>query len=182
MSHPRQLITREAIHQELWGAGVHVDFEQGVNHTVKQLRAALGDDANALRATSRRCLALGTASLRRSIVVAGIEDGAVAPQASTAPIGRGVTGASARMAGCGRRPGHRRASLPVPCRGLEIPRAALPAGATLAVIPFEVVDVNGKPEDLGLSLADAVIENLSTGGAIRVRPVAATRLERSAIP
>ena len=37
------------------------------------------------------------------------------------------------------------------------------------------MDVDGKPEYLGLSLADAVIARLATGGAIRVRPVAATR-------
>ncbi len=49
VSRPRQVITREAIHQELWPSDVHVDFEQGVNHTIKQLRAALGDDAGAPR-------------------------------------------------------------------------------------------------------------------------------------
>ncbi len=54
-------------------------------------------------------------------------------------------------------------------------RGALPASSTLAVIPFDVVDVNDKPEYLGVSLADAVIARLTTGGAIRVRPVAATR-------
>ena len=46
VSRPRQLISREEIHRELWGADVFVDFEQGVNHSIKQLRAALGDDAD----------------------------------------------------------------------------------------------------------------------------------------
>ena len=46
VSRPRQLISREEIYKELWGADVFVDFEQGVNHSVKQLRAALGDDAD----------------------------------------------------------------------------------------------------------------------------------------
>ncbi len=46
VSRPRQLISREEIQRELWGADVFVDFEQGVNHSVKQLRAALGDDAD----------------------------------------------------------------------------------------------------------------------------------------
>jgi TolB-like protein/DNA-binding winged helix-turn-helix (wHTH) protein/tetratricopeptide (TPR) repeat protein len=46
VSRPRQLISREEINKELWGADVFVDFEQGVNHSVKQLRAALGDDAD----------------------------------------------------------------------------------------------------------------------------------------
>jgi TolB-like protein len=60
--------------------------------------------------------------------------------------------------------------------------AALPASATLAVIPFDVVDVNGNAEYLGISLADAVIARLATGGAIRVRPVAATRQFDEASP
>jgi DNA-binding winged helix-turn-helix (wHTH) protein len=49
VSRPRQLISRDEIHKELWAADVFVDFEQGVNHSVKQLRAALGDDADTPR-------------------------------------------------------------------------------------------------------------------------------------
>jgi TolB-like protein len=53
--------------------------------------------------------------------------------------------------------------------------ASLPVNSTLAVIPFDVAGVDGQPGYLGLSLADAVIGRLATGGAMRVRPVAATR-------
>jgi DNA-binding winged helix-turn-helix (wHTH) protein/TolB-like protein len=42
-------VSRDAIQQELWAADVFVDVEQGVNHCVKELRAALRDDAETPR-------------------------------------------------------------------------------------------------------------------------------------
>ena len=92
VSHPRQLVTREAIYQELWGADVHVDFEQGVNHTVKQLRAALGDDATAphyIETLPR----LGYRFIAPVEFVPGVGDAAVAAPARTA------TAWPARLAG-----------------------------------------------------------------------------------
>ena len=180
VAQPRQLITREAIDRELWGADVHVDFEQGVNHTVKQLRAALGDDANAPRyiETMPR---LGYRFIAPVEFLSGGEAPQVAEPATTA------NGWRARLAGP-------RAWLAVASvlamAGLLFllgsrardGRVALPATSTLAVIPFDVVNVNGKPEYLGVSLADAVIARLATGVAIRVRPVAATRAYDQASP
>jgi len=40
-----KLVTREEIQQALWSAETFVDFEQGVNFAIKQVREALGDDA-----------------------------------------------------------------------------------------------------------------------------------------
>ena len=180
VSHPSQVITRDVIYQELWGADVHVDFEQGVNHTVKQLRAALGDDANAPRyiETMPR---LGYRFIAPVEFVSGVEDAAVA-----APV-RTATGWRARLAGP--RAWLATAGVLVMAGLLFLfvsqardARGALPASSTLAVIPFDVVDVNDTPEYLGVSLADAVIARLTTGGAIRVRPVAATRSYDQASP
>jgi Tol biopolymer transport system component/DNA-binding winged helix-turn-helix (wHTH) protein len=42
---PGEIVTREAIRQELWPADTYVDFEQGINAAVKRLREALGDSA-----------------------------------------------------------------------------------------------------------------------------------------
>jgi DNA-binding winged helix-turn-helix (wHTH) protein/TolB-like protein len=173
VSNPRQLITRETIHQELWGSGVHVDFEQGVNHTVKLLRAALGDDANAPRyiETLPR---LGYRFIAPVDFVPGVLDSAVAASAGITTVWRArLTGPRALLAAAGVLAV---AGLLVPflsrARDAHVP---LPVNSTLAVIPFDVVGVDGQPEYLGLSLADAVIARLATGGAIRVRPVAATR-------
>ncbi len=39
-----QLVTREEIRQTIWGNETFVDFEQGLNFCINQIRAALGDD------------------------------------------------------------------------------------------------------------------------------------------
>src|SRR3954463_16762615 len=42
---PGTLVTREDIHGALWPGDTFVDFEQGVNFAIKQVREALGDRA-----------------------------------------------------------------------------------------------------------------------------------------
>jgi len=44
-SRPGELVTRDEIRQQIWGGDTFVDFEQGVNFCVKQVRAVLRDDA-----------------------------------------------------------------------------------------------------------------------------------------
>ena len=46
---PGEVVTREEIQSEIWPAGTFVDFEQSLNFCVRQIRAALRDDANAPR-------------------------------------------------------------------------------------------------------------------------------------
>jgi len=46
---PGELVTREALREAIWGADAYVDFEQGLNYCVRQIRAALGDSAEAPR-------------------------------------------------------------------------------------------------------------------------------------
>jgi DNA-binding winged helix-turn-helix (wHTH) protein len=41
-----EVVTREEIREELWGSDTFVDFEQGVNSAIKQVREALGEDAD----------------------------------------------------------------------------------------------------------------------------------------
>lgn len=48
-SRPAQLVTREQLKDELWGPDVSVDFERGVNQCIRQIRAALDDDAETPR-------------------------------------------------------------------------------------------------------------------------------------
>jgi DNA-binding winged helix-turn-helix (wHTH) protein len=45
VSQPGRLVTREDIQSALWKNDTFVDFEQGVNFAVKQVREALGDRA-----------------------------------------------------------------------------------------------------------------------------------------
>src|SRR5690242_18356313 len=44
-SQPGQLVTRDAIRQEIWSDGTFVDFEHGINKSIRQIRDALNDDA-----------------------------------------------------------------------------------------------------------------------------------------
>ncbi len=45
-SHSGQIVTRDEIQKQLWGEETFVDFEQGVNKCIKQIRTALGDNAD----------------------------------------------------------------------------------------------------------------------------------------
>jgi TolB-like protein/DNA-binding winged helix-turn-helix (wHTH) protein/Tfp pilus assembly protein PilF len=44
-AHPGRLVTREEIRQEIWSETTFVDFEQGINKSIRQIRDALNDDA-----------------------------------------------------------------------------------------------------------------------------------------
>jgi TolB-like protein/DNA-binding winged helix-turn-helix (wHTH) protein/tetratricopeptide (TPR) repeat protein len=46
---PAQLVTREELKDEIWGRYTFVDFEHGLNLCVRQIRAALDDDADTPR-------------------------------------------------------------------------------------------------------------------------------------
>ncbi len=43
------IVTRAEIREQVWGAGTHVEFDQGLNFCIRQIREALGDDADAPR-------------------------------------------------------------------------------------------------------------------------------------
>jgi len=46
VSRPGELITRDEIRKQLWGSDTYVDFDQGVNFCIKQVRSVLHDDAD----------------------------------------------------------------------------------------------------------------------------------------
>jgi len=48
-SRPGQLITREDLRENIWGSETFVDFEHGLNLCIREVRAALGDDADTPR-------------------------------------------------------------------------------------------------------------------------------------
>ena len=48
-SHHGEIVTREVIQEQLWGYDTFVDFERGMNHCIRQIRAVLGDDAGTPR-------------------------------------------------------------------------------------------------------------------------------------
>ncbi len=49
VSHQGQVVTREELRRALWGEQTFVDFEQGLNYCIRQIRAVLGDEAQTPR-------------------------------------------------------------------------------------------------------------------------------------
>ena len=49
LARPGELVSRYELERALWGGDTFVDFEQGVNHAIRELRAALGDAAESPR-------------------------------------------------------------------------------------------------------------------------------------
>ncbi len=49
VSRAGQVVSRDELRQALWGSEVHVNFEQGINWCVRQLRKTLDDNVNAPR-------------------------------------------------------------------------------------------------------------------------------------
>ena len=45
VSQAGDVVSRTDIQDRLWGSGMFIDFDQGVNHCIRQIRVALGDDA-----------------------------------------------------------------------------------------------------------------------------------------
>lgn len=48
-AHAGEIVTREQLREQLWDSETFVDFDQGLNHCISQIRAALGDDAETPR-------------------------------------------------------------------------------------------------------------------------------------
>jgi len=47
LANPGGVVTREELRTEVWGTDTLIDFDQGLNYCVKEIRAALGDNADA---------------------------------------------------------------------------------------------------------------------------------------
>lgn len=45
----RRLVSRDELRNHIWGEGTHVDFDASLNRCIRQIRAALGDDATSSR-------------------------------------------------------------------------------------------------------------------------------------
>lgn len=49
LSHANRVVSREELHDTIWGSSTFVDFERGLNVCIAQIRAALGDESSAPR-------------------------------------------------------------------------------------------------------------------------------------
>lgn len=200
LAHPRELISRADIHQELWASDVFVDFEQGVNHCVKELRAALGDDADTPRyieTLPRR----GYRFIAPIEVIAASGEPAPAPQeAAWLPENAASPAAEAAPFVRTAAPAGWRGVLSAPLAWSSVMRAwvllavcamagaailaltrdaappvDLPGDVRIAVLPLDVLDMPTEMQYLALSLAEAVGTRLSSAGGMRVMPMSAIR-------
>ena len=46
VSRAGEVVTRQELARQVWGSETFVDFEQGLNFAIRQIRSALGDDAD----------------------------------------------------------------------------------------------------------------------------------------
>ena len=90
LERPGQLVTREEFQKKLWPKGTFVDFEQILNNSIRMLREALGDKAEApqyietLPRLGYRFIAQVTTGLERPNGAAKVSGEATLPQNDTA--------------------------------------------------------------------------------------------------
>ena len=76
-----QIVSRDEIHQHIWGTDTFVDFERGINFAINQIRAALGDHAEQPRY-------IETIPRRGYRFIAAIDSGEPGDSASATPNGQ----------------------------------------------------------------------------------------------
>jgi Tol biopolymer transport system component/DNA-binding winged helix-turn-helix (wHTH) protein len=76
-----QIVSRDEIHQRIWGSDTFVDFERSINYSINQIRSALGDDAAKPRF-------IETIPRRGYRFIAAIENGESSDFASATPVAR----------------------------------------------------------------------------------------------
>jgi eukaryotic-like serine/threonine-protein kinase len=135
-----ELVTRDDLRREVWGGDTYVDFDQGLNFCIKQIRSALGDQADAPRY-------IETLPRRGYRFIAPIEAVAVEPPPEPAPA-RSDNGAKPTP-------------LPFPGPSLQrrpaVERLGLrtPAGQRLALVLLAVTAVGALAFVMGRSSARA---------------------------
>ena len=101
-SRPGELVSREEIREAIWGKETYVDFDQGLNVCMRQIRAAISDDA----ATPRYVETLPRRGYRfiaqvQAVGPAGDLDVLPVPRSGPVPRGRRILiGAAAALAIC----------------------------------------------------------------------------------
>ena len=173
-----ELVTREEIIERVWGKGVFIDSENGINTAVRKIRRALDDDADAPRfvvtvpARGYRFVA----SIREAETVAAKEPFAAAhPMAGTPEqtVQRYWPKSALSIAGLlilvAAVVAVRHLSLRAPAPSASIPRAEkpaltalpLPAKPSIAVLPFANMSGDPQQEYFSDGITDELITALS---------------------
>jgi DNA-binding winged helix-turn-helix (wHTH) protein/tetratricopeptide (TPR) repeat protein len=184
LSRAGELVSRDEIRAARWGGDTFVDFDQGVNHCIKQLRGALGDDADSPRFVETlprrgyRFIASVTIHDPRPASDEAVHVGPV-----IAPLEQ-VVHAASESDGARRRPYLTRATILALSAaviglvlwlavhpGLPVAGAEADALRVIQVVPFE----SSPDPAIGLGLAHEITNRLGRERGLTVRPVAGPR-------
>lgn len=181
-SRPEELVTREEIQKQLWAGETFVDFQQSVNQCIRQIRAALEDDAEApqyIETVPRRGYRfIAKVNDSESDSKAASEAGS---KVSTSPVRTSwLIRIDRRLALIGI------LAVLVVVTGLVTYRHhthnhafPLPVHA-IAVLPLENLSGDPSEDYFAIGVTDALISNLAKSKALRVRPLSAiTRFEHA---
>ncbi len=186
VSRAGQLVGREEIQRQLWDGKTFVDFERGVNFCIRQIRAALGDDAE----TPRYVETLPRRGYRFLAAVEAFDGaspagaaGMAAPQATEGPPALAEIAASIpspagrRRVGAGWLPlaGAAAAALAALLvvnlggwRSWFRPKSPAPPIRAIAVLPLQNLSGDPAQEYFSDGLTDALITDLAKIGSLRV--------------
>lgn len=166
-SRASQLVTRQEIQQQIWGDETFVDFERGLNFCIKQIRVALGDDAEApcyietLPRRGYRFIAQVDGEAKTETNVPHAQ----ATHLTVRPLWRVIIGliavAALVLTGYFVRP-------------ILIPRRVPGGKIMLAVLPFENLSGDPGQEYLSDGLTDETITQLGRLGPARLGVIAET--------
>ena len=163
-THAGKLVTRQELREQTWPPETVVDFEQGLNHCIKEIRIALGDDSD-----SPRFIETVPKRGYRFIADVRVEDGRASAETGKRRWTRLLPWAllAATLVAIALSVWH------YTKEGRAARPTAATTRATLAVVPFEVLN---RPEDIGylaLGIPDAITARLAGASEIRVRPTGA---------
>lgn len=163
--HPGQLVSREDIRAELWGDETFVDFDQGINACIKQIRTALGDDAESPRF-------IETVPRRGYRIIVPVQQVHRVAQ-TNAPLKGTATAAKAPS----RLRYYMNAAVAVVllAAGLWLvwlrgshPKTTASRNISIAVLPFNNLNGDPQQEYFAEGMTDALITNLARLEALRV--------------
>lgn len=151
------VVNREQLAAVLWGGDTHVDFDDGLNHAVKRLRDALGDDPKSPRIIER-VPGIGYRFM------AEVGDGPLAqvPRLPARNISRGVKIAVA-LAACLAITAFALSTRPISER--EIVSTQVPV---VTVLPFDDVSQSESTGLFAAGVAEALTDELSKVAGLRV--------------
>jgi len=168
-----QVVSRRELAEEVWGSDTFVDFEQGLNYAIRQIRTVLGDDAEqprfleTLPKRGYRFIAPLQEQIAATELPAIVPGRPVAPTKTSRQVGIALIVVSVIAA-----------SFVVGFRFFrrQAPPATTHPIASLAVLPLHNLSPDPEQEYFSYGMTDELITDLAKFGGLRV--ISHTSVER----